>query len=554
MRKYATTRERMEDPYMPVPSDRPDIQIPDVGLYEYLYGGLSPADEDRVAVVDLAGGNETSFATLRSHVDSAAGWLSRHGVAKNDVVALHCPNSVEFIVAAHAVWRLGAILAPVPLLATPSTVAEQIRESRAGTLLTLAGLGDGGEEAVELAGLGTDRLVQLDTSRGLNQMLAERNNPPTVDFDPATQVAALPFSSGTTGLPKGVQLTHRNLVANMAQVEDAGVVSRDDVVFGVLPFFHIYGLTVLANLPVRLRARLVTAPRFELNTFLRSHQAHEVTFTFIAPPVAVALAKHPAVDEFDLSTLRGLFSGAATLDADLAALVTERLGVEVYQGYGLTETSPVTHLNHAGTPGNLSRGSIGLPVANTEHKLVDPESGEVIDVPPTPGELSAPGELWVRGPQVMGGYLNAPDATAEVLPGDGWLRTGDLARQGSHGEVYVVDRLKELIKYKGYQVPPAELEALLLTHPGVADAAVVGWVDADGVEVPKAFVVWQGAGADDRDGAGSRAGDADSAAEDIVAYVAERVEPYKKIRAVEFIDQIPKSATGKILRRDLRAS
>ena len=193
-------------------------------------------------------------------------------------------------------------------------------------------------------------------------------------------------------------------------------------------------------------------------------------------------------------------------------------------------------------------------MANTEHKLVDPESGEVIDVPPTPGELSAPGELWVRGPQVMGGYLNAPDATAEVLPGDGWLRTGDLARQGSHGEVYVVDRLKELIKYKGYQVPPAELEALLLTHPGVADAAVVGWVDADGVEVPKAFVVRQGAGADDRDGAGARAGDADSAAEDIVAYVAERVEPYKKIRAVEFIDQIPKSATGKILRRDLRAS
>ena len=535
---------------MPVPSDRPDIQIPDVGLYEYLYGGMTHEDEDRVAVVDLAGGSETSFATLRSHVDSAAGWLSRLGVAKDDVVALHCPNSVEFIVAAHAVWRLGAILTPVPLLATPQTVAEQIRESGAGTLLTLAGLGDGGEEASELAGLPTERLVQLDTSRGLNQMLAERNAPPKVSFDPATQIAALPFSSGTTGLPKGVQLTHRNLVANLAQNEDAAVVTRDDVIFGVLPFFHIYGLTVLANLAVRLRSRLITAPRFELNTFLRNHQAHGVTFTFIAPPVAVALAKHPAVDDFDLSSLRGVLSGAASLDEDLAQLVSQRLGVEVYQGYGLTESSPVTHLNHAGTPGGLSRGSIGLPVANTRHKLVDPESGEEIEVPTTEGELSAPGELWVHGPQVMNGYLNSPEATATALPGDGWLRTGDLARQGSHGEVYVVDRLKELIKYKGYQVPPAELEALLLTHPDVADVAVVGWVDAEGTEVPKAFIVRQGdASADGADGADGAAG----AAEEIRTFVAERVEPYKKVRAVEFVDQIPKSATGKILRRELRA-
>lgn len=522
---------------MPVTSDRPDVTIPDVGLHEYLYGDLSPEDEDRVAVVDLAGGTETSYATLRSHVDSVAGWLSRHGVAKNDVVALHCPNSVEFIVAAHAVWRLGAVLTPVPLLATPSTVAEQLRDSHAVMLLTLAGLGDGGEEAAELAGLPADRLIRLDTSRGLNQMLAERNTPPTVSFDPSTQLAALPYSSGTTGLPKGVRLTHRNLVANMAQVESSGPVTRDDVVFGVLPFFHIYGLSTLANLVVRLRARLLTVPRFELNTFLRNHQKHGVTFTFIAPPVALALAKHPEVDNYDLSALRGVLSGAASLDEELATAVEKRLGIDVYQGYGLTESSPVTHVN---LDRSLSRGSVGRPVANTEHKLVDPDSGDEVPVPTEAGMLSIAGELWVRGPQVMDGYLNNPEATAEALPGDGWLRTGDLARQGSVGEVFIVDRLKELIKYKGYQVPPAELEALLLTHDAVADAAVVGVTNDDGEEIPKAYIV-----ARDKDAAGDDLGDT------LIAFVADNVEPYKKVRALEFIQEIPKSATGKILRRSL---
>ena len=522
---------------MPVTSDRPDVTIPDVGLHEYLYGGLSPEDEDRVAVVDLAGGTETSYATLRSHVDSVAGWLSRHGVAKNDVVALHCPNSVEFIIAAHALWRLGAVLTPVPLLASPASVAEQLRDSHAVMLMTLAGLGDGGEEAAELAGLPDDRLIHLDTSRGLTQMLAERSTPPAVSFDPATQLAALPYSSGTTGLPKGVRLTHRNLVANMAQVEDSDLITRDDVVFGVLPFFHIYGLSTLANLVIRLRARLLTVPRFELNTFLRNHQKHGVTFTFIAPPVAVALAKHPEVDNYDLSTLRAVLSGAASLDEDLARAVEKRLGIDVHQGYGLTETSPVTHVNADRT---LSPGSVGRPVSNTEHRIVDPDSGEEIPVPAQDGALSDAGELWVRGPQVMEGYLADADATAAALPGDGWLRTGDLARHGSTGEVFIVDRLKELIKYKGHQVPPAELEALLLTHDDVTDAAVVGVTDADGEEVPKAFIV-----ARDADAAG------DALSEALVGFIAERVEPYKKIRALEFVEQIPKSATGKILRRSL---
>jgi acyl-CoA synthetase (AMP-forming)/AMP-acid ligase II len=526
---------------MPVTSDQSDFTVPPVSLYDYIYGSLAPEDEDRVAVVDLAEGTESTFATLRSHVDAAAGWFHRFGVRTGDVVALQCPNSENFLVAAHAVWRLGAVLTPVPLLSTPETVAHQIKDSGATLLLTLAGFGDGGEEAAELAGLPAERLIHLDASRGLKQMYAERSTPPEVSIDPATHLAALPYSSGTTGLPKGVKLTHANLVANIAQIETAGVVNRADTIFGILPFFHIYGLTVLANAAMRLRARLLTSPRFQLNTFLAAHQEHKVTFTFIAPPVAVALAKDPAVDSHDLSSLRGVFSGAAPLDDDLARAVEQRLDIRVYQGYGLTEASPVTHMN---TDANLSRGSVGRPVAGTEHKIVDPDSLEEI---PVPAEgVSADGELWVRGPQVMSGYLGDEDATAESLPGDGWLRTGDLARQDHHGDVYIVDRLKEIIKYKGYQVPPAELEAVLLTLPDVADAAVVGASDPEtGEEIPKAYVVRQAVA------------EGDTRSEDEVATAIEdtvnaRVEPYKRIRALEFVREVPKSATGKILRRTLR--
>lgn len=522
---------------MPVTSEHSEVRVPGVGLYEYLYGSLAPEDEDRTAVIDLAEGTETSFSTLRTHVDSAAGWLARRGIRKGDVIALQCPNSESFIVAAHAVWRLGAVLTPVELLATPRTVAHQITDSGAKLLLTLAGLGDGGEEAAELAGLTADQVVHLDTGRGLNQMYAERNTPPAVDFDPATHLAALPYSAGTTGLPKGVRLTHRNLVANMAQVEGTGLVGRDDVIFGVLPFFHIYGLTVLANLSVRLRATVIAAPRFQLRTFLRSHEDYKVTFSFIAPPVAVSLAKDASVADYDLSALRAVVSGAAPLDDRLARAVEERLGIRVYQGYGLTEASPVTHMN---IDDDLSRGSIGRPVAGTSHQIIDPDTRTEI-LPPTGDALSDAGELWVRGPQIMDGYLGDEEATAAALPGDGWLRTGDIARQDAAGNAYIVDRLKDIIKYKGHQVPPAELEAVLLSHPAVADVAVVGAGTGTAEEIPRAFIVVQPDVTAD-----------DALAAELTDYVAAQVEPYKRIRDIRFTAQIPKSTTGKILHHELR--
>ncbi|MDF2824949.1 MAG: acyl-CoA synthetase (AMP-forming)/AMP-acid ligase, partial [Mycobacterium sp.] len=309
----------------------------------------------------------------------------------------------------------------------------------------------------------------------------------------------------------------------------------------VLPFFHIYGMTVLLNAALRARARLVIMPSFDLQKFLSNIQDHRCTISYIAPPVAVALAKHPDIDEFDLSSLKIIMSGAAPLDEELGHTVAKRIGCRVVQGYGMSELSPVSHCmpfdgggQSIGVDAPLS--SVGWTVPNSTSKIINPETGAEIGIPES--GRSETGELWFSGPNVMAGYLGNDTATAETIDGDGFLHTGDMACVDSDGCVYIIDRLKELIKYKGYQVPPAELEALLLTHPGIADAAVIGVNDADGEEIPKAFVVKQSGASLDED--------------QVMAFVAENVAPYKKVRRVEFIDAIPKSASGKILRKDLR--
>lgn len=519
---------------MPIASSQTDIESPQLGLFDLLYGDIDSELEDKVAIIDVADGTETTYAELRTHTESAAGGLYHLGVQPGDVVALHCPNSVGFIVAAHAVWRLGAVLSPVSLLATEDSIAAQLEDSGASMLLTVAALGETSANAAKKVGV--EQVIFLDANNGLQQWFAERRTAPKVKINSASHLAALPYSSGTTALPKGVQLTHENLAMNVMQAKSMGLVKKDDVVFGVLPFFHIYGLTALVNLALATGATLVTLPRFEIDSFLRAHQRFNVTFSFIAPPIAVLLAKHPAVDNYDLSSLRALFSGAASLNADLAAAVEERLGVHMQQGYGMTETSPMTHIN---IKPEYDRGAIGEAVPNTSHKLMDPETLEEIDLP-AGEELSEVGELWIQGPQVMRGYLNRPEETAATLTDDGWLRTGDLAVQNAQGHVFIVDRLKELIKYKGYQVPPAELEAALLTHHNVADSAAIG-VQREGEEIPKGFVVLQ---------PGVEATEEEKNA--IMAHLADRVAPYKKIRELEFLDQIPKSATGKILRRELK--
>jgi acyl-CoA synthetase (AMP-forming)/AMP-acid ligase II len=368
---------------------------------------------------------------------------------------------------------------------------------------------------------------------------------PQVDIDPATDLVTLPYSSGTTGLPKGVMLTHRNLVANVAQCRPLIRLKEDERIIAVLPFFHIYGLTVLMNQGLAWGGAVVTLPRFDLEDFLRTIQDQKITRAFVAPPILLALAKHPLVDQYDLSSLTSILSGAAPLDEELALAAERRLrkgadtGVTVAQGYGMTELSPVSHTtpDPGGEPPGVTtpapKGSVGYAIPNTECRLIDPGTGRDA----APGER---GELWVRGPQVMKGYLNNPQATADTLDADGWLHTGDVAVVDDEGRYTVVDRVKELIKYKGYQVAPAELEAVLIGHPEIADAAVIGVPDKEsGEELPKAFVV---------------RGPGSSLTEDaVLEYMAGKVAPHKKIRFVEFIDQVPKSAAGKILRKDLKA-
>jgi acyl-CoA synthetase (AMP-forming)/AMP-acid ligase II len=527
----------------------PDVDIPDLSVFDLLFADFEQTDLDRIALIDAQDASTTTYGQLREQVTAVAGALTARGVGVGDVVGLLAPNSSVFAVAFHAVLRAGATATTINALFTANDIAKQLTDANATMLITVGGLLPYAQEAARTVGIAAERLIVLvgdgeaaDGHPSFADLLAQDAAPPPVEFDPATHLAVLPYSSGTTGNPKGVMLTHRNLVANVAQVRPLLAMEPGDRVLAVLPFFHIYGMTVLLNAALHARATLVVMPRFDLNGFLEASEKHRVTYSFIAPPIAVALAKHPLVDRYDLSALRTVVSGAAPLDAELGGAVEKRIGVRMIQGYGMSELSPVSHFMPAdggqhwfGEVAPLS--SCGWPVANTINKIVDPATGDEVAVPRT--GLSEPGELWVKGPNVMTGYLRNPDATAATIDQDGFLHTpGDLAQVDRARRVYIVDRLKELIKYKGYQVPPAELEAVLLTHPDIADTAVIGVTDDDGEEIPKAFVVRR---------SGTRI-----TAEEVIDFVAGRVAPYKKVRQVEFIDVIPKSTAGKILRKDPR--
>lgn len=523
-------------------SPYPDEPIPAVSVFDFLFADLSDDDAVRTVLVDGPSGAETSYGALKQQSELLAGALAARGIGIGDVVALHSPNVPAFATVFHGILRSGATATTVNALYGPEEIETQLRDSGASTLFTVSPLYAQAKAAADAIGLPAERIIVLDGADGhpsLGDLLGEGNRAPDVSFDPATHVAVMPYSSGTTGTPKGVMLSHTNLVANVCQVRAVMDVESDDVVLALLPFFHIYGMTVLLNIAIKKRAKLVTMPRFELEQFLTLIQDQRCSYLFIAPPIAVALAKHPLVDAYDLSSVRAILSGAAPIDSNLAGAVAERLGTRVRQGYGMSEASPVTHVLPPDL-GELPLGSIGFPIANEDVKLVavtdDGATGAEIEVPTT--GVSEPGEIWVRGPNIMLGYLGRDDATAETIDADGFLHTGDIATVDQYGAFMIVDRLKELIKYKGYQVAPAELEALLLTHPDITDAAVVGAPDDDGQEIPKAFVVRREGSDLDEDG--------------VMAFVAEHVAPHKKVRAVAFIDVVPKSTSGKILRKDLR--
>jgi len=521
---------------MPIRSPYPDVEIPEVSLYDFLLGDLGEV-ADKPAFVDGGSGASITFAELKDMVNTLAAALAERGIGRGDVVAIFSPNTPYYPVVFHGVLRANAIVTSANSLYSPGELAHQLRDSGAKMIFTISLFLDRARAAATDVGLAEEAIVVLDEADGctsLRDLLGASAEPPAPTRE-ANDTAVLPYSSGTTGLAKGVILTHRNLVANLCQI---AAVFRGDVhtkLLAVLPFFHIYGMTVLMNAGIHRRQTVVTMAKFELPEFLRVVCEHGIQRVYIAPPVAVALAKHPMIDDYDLSCVDVIFSGAAPLDAELGDAVATRLGCEVLQGYGMTEMSPVSHCIPDGRV-DIDLSSVGFAVPNMECRLVDPETGEEVG----PGGR---GELWCKGPNVMAGYLNNEEATAATLDAAGYLHTGDIAVVDDHDVFTIVDRVKELIKYKGYQVPPAELEALLLTHDKIADVAVIGVRGSgehEGEEVPKAFVVRQDAGADLTE-------------DEVMSFVAELIAPHKKVRVVEFIDVIPKSASGKILRKDLRA-
>ncbi|WP_151640915.1 class I adenylate-forming enzyme family protein [Corynebacterium sp. 11A] len=441
-----------------------------------------------------------SYPQLRADILDLAGALQSSGVRAGDVVGIQLPNGIDFARSFFAVLAAGAVATPLGTHLSDKDAAAQLRE--AGAQLALR------------SGADIAALVEQPHTALANFAAAREQD-----------LACLPFSSGTTGAPKAVELTHGNLCANVLQFAERVGIAAGETCLSMLPLSHIYGLTALLTVPLYCRARVVTAP-FSAMEFLRNHERWQVNTTFIAPPLARLLAQHPVVDEIDFSHCTQMISGAASLPSTIARAAMQRTGVPIRQGYGLTEASPVTHLCVAGSPLN----SIGPPLRDTQQRIVDPLSLQE-------RELGEVGELWVAGPQVMRGYSGAgPDSYGALV--DGWLRTGDMAYANDRGEVFIVDRLKDIIKSHGFQVSPVKLEEIVLGCPGVLDCAVVSGVGDDGEEMPVACVVADDSGVE---------------AAALMRFVAERVAPFERIRQVRFVESIPRSAAGKTLRRVLRS-
>jgi acyl-CoA synthetase (AMP-forming)/AMP-acid ligase II len=498
-------------------SPYPDVDVPTIALSDFVLE-RSQDYGDKPALIDGPTGRTYTHAQAAQAIKAAAGALAARGLSRGDVVALFAPNSPEYAIAFHAVATIGGIVTTINPAYTVDELAFQLEHSGARAVFAGPEVLDRARAAAQRAGVADVDALGDEPPRGDG----------AYETPDAEDLVALPYSSGTTGLPKGVMLSHRNLVANILQSSAQQPVTEDDVLIGALPFFHIYGLNVVMNAVLRNGATVVTMPRFDLEAYLGLVETHGATKAHLVPPIVLALAKSPLVDRHDLSSLQLINSGAAPLGAEVAEAAARRVGCPVVQGYGMTESSPVTHVTPT-DPASHRPGTIGPPVPNTECRLVNLETGEEVG----PGE---DGEVCVRGPQVMRGYLDDPDATAHTLDADGWLHTGDIGHADEDGYVVLVDRVKELIKYKGYQVALAELEALLVEHPAVTEAAVLGRPDEEAGEVPIAFVALAG----------------EATPEEIGAYVAERVAPYKKLRDVRVVDEIPKSPSGKILRRLLR--
>ena len=495
----------------------------------------------KIAIIDTScsPARRLTYGAYAELVERVARNLVASGVRPGEVIGIYLPNCWEFGVAFHAATLAGAIPTALNPTYREREVLYQLENSGAVALITDGSLLVG----IHLCSLPALRKVYTIRAPGpggtepfdLLFKSAVTAHLPEPLYDSRITLATLPFSSGTTGLPKGVMLSHYNLVANVYQtltVGEAGAVSEDDVLLCFLPLYHIYGLTIGLNLPLMRGCTLVLMPRFDCERSLQITVDEGVSLTLCVPPTLLAYCQVAEQGKFPREhQLRWVKCGAAPLAPQLARRFSDSTGVPVRQGYGMTEASPVTHIGFL-MPELYRPDSAGGPVAQTECRVLDANESEV-----APGEL---GELVMRGPQIMQGYWKSPDATAAVLR-DGWYWSGDLVRTDELGLYYIVDRRKEMIKYKGFSIAPAEVESVLLEHPAVRDCGVVGRTNEAGEEIPCAFVVLR---------------DSEVATKQTEAslqeFVAERLTHYKMPREVHFVQSLPRTASGKILRRDLR--
>ncbi|WJX54707.1 4-coumarate--CoA ligase 3, variant 2 [Trifolium repens] len=509
-------------------SKLPDIPISNhLPLHTYCFEKLSEIS-DRPCLIVASTGKTYTYAETNLQCRKIAAGLSKLGIQKGDLIMILLQNSAEFVLSFLAASMIGAVATTANPFNTGAEIFKQIIASNTKLIITQAMHVDKLKQNEEKDKLIDLKIITVD-EQPVNclhfSVISEANEDelPEVEFDPEDAVA-LPFSSGTTGLPKGVILTHKSLITSVAQQVDGEnphmYLTTEDVLLCVLPLFHIFALSSVLLCALRAGSAVLLMHKFEIGTLLGLIQKHKVTVAMVVPPLVLALAKNPTVAEFDLSSIRMVRSGAAPLGNELEGMLHNRIPQAVLgQGYGMTEAGPVLSmsLGFAKHPLPISSGSCGTVVRNAELKIFDHETSRSLG-------YNQPGEICIRGQQIMK---------------EGWLHTGDVGYIDDNDEIFIVDRVKELIKFKGFQVPPAELEGLLISHPSIADAAVVPQKDIVAGEVPVAFVV--------------RSNGLDLTEEAVKEFIAKQVVFYKRLHKVYFIHAIPKSPSGKILRKDLRS-
>ncbi|KAI3851157.1 hypothetical protein MKX03_021516 [Papaver bracteatum] len=528
-------------------SKLPDISIPNqIPLHTYCFENISDFSE-KPCLITGSNGRTYSYSETHLICRKTAVGLSKLGIKKGDVIMLLLQNCPEFVFSFLGASMLGATSTTANPFYTQAEIFKQFNSSKAKLIITqsqfVEKLRD--DSAENSPKIGEDFIVVTIDDPPKNCLhfsiisdANEKEEIPSVSIEPENPVL-LSYSSGTTGLPKGTILTHKNLISNVAQQVDGEnpnlYYKLDDVVLCVLPLFHIYAINIILLCSLRAGAGVVLMEKFVITSLLELIQRYRISFAPIVPPLVLALAKSPLVGSFDLSSIRAILSSAAPLGKELEDALRSRVPQAIIgQGYGMTEAGPVITMSlvFAKQPFPSKSGSAGVVVRNTEMKVIDPETGLALP-------HNQQGEICVRGPQVMKGYLNNEDETASTIDVAGWLHTGDIGYVDDDDELFIVDRIKELIKFKGFQVPPAELEALLLSHPSIADAAVVSQKDEVAGEIPVAFIV--------------RAHGFELNEVAVKEYISKQVVFYKRLQRVFFIHAIPKSPSGKILRKDLRA-